>query len=56
MIRFIRAHGADPGPTQRPLTAGLLTGLAAIVPAGAVFVAFGSFAVAADAHRSRPRA
>jgi hypothetical protein len=48
MIRFIRAHGADPGPTQRPLLAGALSGLAALVPAAAVFVAFGSFAVAAD--------
>ena len=55
MIRFIRAHGADPGPTQRPLSAGLLTGLAAIVPAGAVFVAFGSFAIAADEVMRLPR-
>jgi len=46
-IGFIRAHGADPGPTQRPLLAGGLTGLAAILPAGAVFVAFGSFTVVA---------
>lgn len=48
MIRFLRAHGADPGPTQRPLTAGLVTGLAATAPAGGTLIAFGSFAVAAD--------
>lgn len=55
MIGFIRAHGADPGPTQRPLLAGGLSGLAALVPAAAVFVAFGSFAVAADDVLRLPR-
>lgn len=54
-IGFIRAHGADPGPTQRPLLAGGLTGLAALAPAGAVFVAFGSFAVVADEVMRLPR-
>lgn len=54
-IGFIRAHGADPGPTQRPLLAGGLTGLAAIAPAGAAFVAFGSFTVVADDVMRLPR-
>lgn len=54
-IGFIRAHGADPGPTQRPMLAGGLTGLAAVVLAGAVFVAFGSFAVVADDVMRLPR-
>ena len=48
MMSFIRAHGADPGPTQRPYLAGSLTGLAALIPAAVIFVAFGSFEVAAD--------
>jgi hypothetical protein len=48
MINFINAHGYDPGPTQRPLLAGAFTGLSATVPAGFVFVAFGSFGAAAD--------
>lgn len=48
MMGFLRAHGVDPGPLQRPILAGLLTGLAATLPAGAVFWAFGSFQVAAD--------
>ena len=48
MIRFLLAHGSDPGPTQRPLLAGALTGLLAAIPAGVAFVGFGSFVVAAD--------
>jgi hypothetical protein len=55
VIRFIRAHGYDPGPTQRPLLAGALTGLLATAPAGAVFAGFGSFAVAADQVMRLPR-
>jgi hypothetical protein len=48
MIGFLRAHGMEPGPLQRPLLAGAVSGLVATVPAGAVFVAFGSFTVVAD--------
>lgn len=48
VIGFVRAHGYDPGPTQRPLLAGAVTGALATVPTGGVFVAFGSFQVAAD--------
>jgi hypothetical protein len=55
MIAFLRAHGVDPGPTQRPLLAGALTGLAATVPALIVFVSFGSFTVVADEILGLPR-
>jgi hypothetical protein len=55
MMAFLRAHGMDPGPLQRPLLAGGLCGLAAPVPAGAVFWAFGSFAVVADKVMRLPR-
>ncbi len=47
MIEFLRAHGFDPGPTQRPVLAGLVTGAVATPPAAAVFVAAGSFRVLA---------
>jgi hypothetical protein len=55
MMAFLRAHGVDPGPTQRPLLAGALTGLAAAVPALIVFVSFGSFAAVADDILALPR-
>lgn len=55
MMAFLRAHGIDPGPLQRPLLAGAITGLAAVLPAGAVLVAFGSFAVVADLVMRLPR-
>ena len=54
MMAFLRAHGLDAGPLQRPLLAGSIAGLVATVPAGAVFVALGSFA-AADAVLRLPR-
>lgn len=41
MISMVRAHGLDPGPTQRPLAAGALAGLAAALPAVAVLEGFG---------------
>jgi len=40
MLSMMRAHGLDPGPTQRPLTAGLLAGLAAALPALAILDSF----------------
>jgi hypothetical protein len=55
MIGFIRAHGSDPGPTERPLLAGAVVGLLATLPAGLAFVGFGSFAVAADQVVRAPR-
>ena len=48
MIDFLKAHGFDPGPTQRPVLAGAVTGVVATVPAAAVFVAAGSFRVLSD--------
>lgn len=48
MISFVRAHGYDPGPTQRPMLAGAITGLLATVPGGLAFVGFGSFHVMVD--------
>jgi hypothetical protein len=55
VIGFFRAHGYDPGPTQRPFTAGAITGLLATCPAAAVFLSFGSFEVAADQVLRLPR-
>ena len=33
MAGFLAAHGYDPGPTQRPLSAGANSGIVAAVPA-----------------------
>jgi peptidoglycan/LPS O-acetylase OafA/YrhL len=55
VIRFVRAHGYDAGPTQRPLSAGALAGALATIPAGVALVGFGSFEVAADDVMRIPR-
>ena len=47
MASFLGAHGYDPGPTQRPLLAGALSGLLATAPAIALLHAFGSLQVEA---------
>ena len=47
MASFLAAHGYDPGPTQRPLLAGGLSGVLATVPAIAVLHLFGSLEVEA---------
>ena len=47
MAGFLAAHGYDPGPTQRPLLAGAISGILATVPAVAILVAFGSLEVEA---------
>ena len=47
MARFLGAHGYDPGPTQRPLLAGAISGALATVPAVAILYAFGSLRVEA---------
>ncbi|HKG75654.1 MAG TPA: hypothetical protein VKA79_15555 [Aestuariivirgaceae bacterium] len=47
MIEFLRAHGFDPGPLQRPLLAGAVTGFAASLPALGVLIIFPSFKVVA---------
>ena len=47
MIGLSAAHGDDPGPTQRPLLAGAISGVLATIPAIAILYAFGSLAVEA---------
>ncbi len=48
MIRgFLDAHGYDPGPSQRPLLAGAISGILATLPAIGVLILFGSLKVEA---------
>src|SRR6476469_791772 len=47
MIGLSAAHGDDPGPTQRPLLAGAISGVLATIPAIAILYAFGSLAIEA---------
>ena len=47
MRGFLAAHGYDPGPTQRPLLAGALSGLAATIPAVVILYALGALKVEA---------
>jgi len=44
---LVAAHGYDPGPSQRPLTAGAISGILATIPAILVLIAFGSLKVEA---------
>ena len=47
MATFLSVHGFDPGPTQRPLLAGAITGVLATVPAVAVLKLSGALDVEA---------
>ena len=47
MPGFLSAHGYDPGPTQRPLLAGAISGVLATIPAIAILIAFGSLGIEA---------
>jgi len=47
MSSFLSAHGYEPGPTQRPLLAGGISGVLGTVPAIAMLYAFGSLSVEA---------
>jgi|tagenome__1003787_1003787.scaffolds.fasta_scaffold19889828_2 hypothetical protein len=47
MIALSAAHGDDPGPTQRPILAGAISGVLATIPAIAILDVFGSLAVEA---------
>src|SRR5688500_7065061 len=47
MAGFLSAHGYDPGPTQRPLLAGAISGLLATAPAILLLHLFGSLEVEA---------
>jgi len=42
-MQYMRAHGNTPGPTQRPILAGALTGLAAEIPAAVMLWWSGAF-------------
>ncbi len=48
MTGFLSAHGYDPGPTQRPALAGLLSGTVATIPATALLHGFGALEVEAE--------
>lgn len=52
LMRFLQAHGYDPGPTQRPLLAGAVAGTLAELPAAAVLWTAGSVDALADALRA----
>ena len=47
MATFLSAHGYDPGPSQRPLLAGAISGVLATVPALPVLFVFDSLEVEA---------
>ncbi len=47
MPGFLGAHGYSPGPTQRPLPAGALSGLLATIPAITILHGFGALEVEA---------
>ena len=58
MLRMLRAHGLDAGPTQRPLLAGALSGLLADIPTLPLLSWFGSLdalSLAIDASATNPR-
>ena len=44
---FLDAHGYDPGPSQRPLLSGAISGILATVPAIGILIAFHSLRVEA---------
>jgi hypothetical protein len=45
---FVAAHGYDPGPSQRPLLSGAISGILATVPAIGVLILFGSLEAEAE--------
>jgi hypothetical protein len=48
MASFLSIHGYSPGPTQRPLTAGAISGVIATAPAVPILYYFGSLRVESD--------
>src|SRR3954469_3560721 len=54
MLRILRAHGLDAGPTQRPLLAGAIAGLMAAVLAIALLGLFGSLGALGPAVGTSP--
>ncbi|HYX46110.1 MAG TPA: hypothetical protein VE820_04745 [Sphingomicrobium sp.] len=53
---FLDAHGYDPGPSQRPMLAGAISGIVATIPAIGVLAAFGSLTVEAQVLGMSPAA
>ena len=47
MATFLSVHGYDPGPSQRPLLSGALSGILATMPAIPILLEFGSLQVEA---------
>lgn len=47
MATFLSVHGYDPGPSQRPLVSGALSGILGTIPAIPILVSFGSLTVEA---------
>lgn len=47
-LQYMRAHGNTPGPTQRPILAGVITGLVAEAPAAAMLWWSGALASATE--------
>ena len=54
MNHFMRAHGYLPGPTQRPVAAGLLSGMVAVGPSMLLGWYSGALAAGANAMGSQP--
>ena len=48
MATFLSVHGYDPGPSQRPLLSGAISGALAAIPAVPILIGFGSLKVEAE--------
>jgi hypothetical protein len=48
MAGFLQAHGYDPGPAQRPILTGLISGVVATLPASLLLHFFGSLEVQSE--------
>jgi hypothetical protein len=48
MANFLSVHGYDPGPTQRPLLSGAVSGFLATIPAIPILIGCGSLRVEAE--------
>ena len=48
MATFLSVQGYDPGPSQRPLTSGAISGILATIPAIPILIGFGSLKVEAQ--------
>ena len=48
MHGFVAAHGYDPGPSQRPVLSGAISGILATIPAIGILIMFGSLQAEAE--------